>query len=47
VEDKEEHEDDVEIVSVEEDFEESSPYLRICGGPHHKSGRQSYLSGQI
>jgi hypothetical protein len=45
VEDKEEHEDHVEIVSIEEDFEESPSNRRECGGPHQKSGHQSYLSG--
>jgi len=45
VEDEEEHEDDIEIMTIEEDFEQSPPYLRICGDPHHKSSHQSYLSG--
>ena len=45
MEDEEEHEDDVEVVSVVEGFEESLSYCGKCGGPHYKSGHQSYLSG--
>lgn len=47
MEDKEYDKDDVQVMSVEEELKDFSPYSRYGCRPHGQSGDQSYFTSYI
>jgi len=47
VKNEEDNEEDVEVVSVEEDLKSFTPNTRDCCNPHQQTSNQRYLSTYI